>query len=159
GRSASISWSALTPTLSGGKREPTFAVIAESLICGRCRLLPRKAASLPMRRFWSGRWESNPRHTAWEAVVLPLNYARDTNRLRPSTSVDRQPSLFLYARPRRGGSGSRPPLHRCSAKSREDLGRRRDGRDILHGIVDRGIVPIGADRRTAVARHDDRIAL
>src|SRR5262249_54334063 len=25
---------------------------------------------------WSGRWESNPRHTAWEAVVLPLNYAR-----------------------------------------------------------------------------------
>src|SRR5712691_4973788 len=27
-------------------------------------------------RNWSGRWESNPRHTAWEAVVLPLNYAR-----------------------------------------------------------------------------------
>jgi hypothetical protein len=26
---------------------------------------------------WSGRWESNPRHTAWEAVVLPLNYARE----------------------------------------------------------------------------------
>src|SRR5579864_6921834 len=26
---------------------------------------------------WSGRWESNPRHTAWEAVVLPLNYARN----------------------------------------------------------------------------------
>lgn len=25
---------------------------------------------------WSGRRESNPRHTAWEAVVLPLNYAR-----------------------------------------------------------------------------------
>jgi hypothetical protein len=25
---------------------------------------------------WSGRWESDPRHTAWEAVVLPLNYAR-----------------------------------------------------------------------------------
>src|SRR5262249_54468913 len=28
------------------------------------------------REDWSGRWESNPRHTAWEAVVLPLNYAR-----------------------------------------------------------------------------------
>ena len=26
---------------------------------------------------WSGRWESNPRHAAWEAAVLPLNYARD----------------------------------------------------------------------------------
>src|SRR5690606_5007686 len=25
---------------------------------------------------WSGRWESNPRHSAWEADVLPLNYAR-----------------------------------------------------------------------------------
>ena len=28
-------------------------------------------------KVWSGRWESNPRHTAWEAVVLPLNYARN----------------------------------------------------------------------------------
>ena len=27
-------------------------------------------------QIWSGRRESNPRHTAWEAVVLPLNYAR-----------------------------------------------------------------------------------
>ena len=26
---------------------------------------------------WSGRGESNPRHSAWEADVLPLNYARD----------------------------------------------------------------------------------
>jgi hypothetical protein len=25
---------------------------------------------------WSGRWESNPRHSAWEADVLPLNYTR-----------------------------------------------------------------------------------
>jgi cellulose synthase/poly-beta-1,6-N-acetylglucosamine synthase-like glycosyltransferase len=25
---------------------------------------------------WSGRWGSNPRHQAWEACVLPLNYAR-----------------------------------------------------------------------------------
>jgi hypothetical protein len=29
---------------------------------------------------WSGRRESNPRHTAWEAVVLPLNYAREVKR-------------------------------------------------------------------------------
>jgi hypothetical protein len=26
---------------------------------------------------WSGRWGSNPRHLAWEASVLPLNYARN----------------------------------------------------------------------------------
>ena len=25
---------------------------------------------------WSGRWESNPRRSAWEADILPLNYAR-----------------------------------------------------------------------------------
>ena len=24
----------------------------------------------------SGRWGSNPRHSAWEADILPLNYAR-----------------------------------------------------------------------------------
>ena len=28
--------------------------------------------------FWSGRGESNPRHSAWEADVLPLNYARES---------------------------------------------------------------------------------
>ncbi len=27
-------------------------------------------------KVWSGRGESNPRHSAWEADVLPLNYAR-----------------------------------------------------------------------------------
>ena len=25
---------------------------------------------------WSGRWDSNPRHSAWEADALPLSYAR-----------------------------------------------------------------------------------
>src|SRR5580704_807910 len=30
---------------------------------------------------WSGRWESNPRHSAWEADVLPLNYARAWRRI------------------------------------------------------------------------------
>lgn len=29
------------------------------------------------RPWWSGRWGSNPRHQAWEACVLPLNYARE----------------------------------------------------------------------------------
>src|SRR5579863_5485752 len=36
---------------------------------------------------WSGRWESNPRHTAWEAVVLPLNYARTWTRIAKSGSA------------------------------------------------------------------------
>lgn len=26
--------------------------------------------------FLSGRWDSNPRHSAWKADVLPLNYTR-----------------------------------------------------------------------------------
>lgn len=25
----------------------------------------------------SGRWDSNPRHSAWEADILPLNYTRN----------------------------------------------------------------------------------
>src|SRR5262249_37152915 len=33
---------------------------------------------------WRGRRESNPRHTAWEAVVLPLNYARTDSVFRHS---------------------------------------------------------------------------
>jgi integrase len=32
--------------------------------------------SLSHWKLWSGRWGSNPRHQAWEACVLPLNYAR-----------------------------------------------------------------------------------
>src|SRR3954467_10909413 len=35
------------------------------------KLQPRNGA-----KCWSGRGESNPRHSAWEADVLPLNYAR-----------------------------------------------------------------------------------
>ena len=29
-----------------------------------------------IREIWSGRWDSNPRHSAWEADALPLSYAR-----------------------------------------------------------------------------------
>ena len=41
----------------------------------------RRSAGLPswlcsVRKGWSGRRESNPRHSAWEADVLPLNYGR-----------------------------------------------------------------------------------
>jgi hypothetical protein len=37
-----------------------------------------------MDKCWSGRTGSNRRHTAWEAVVLPLNYAREINDLHQS---------------------------------------------------------------------------
>ncbi len=30
----------------------------------------------PVPLFWSGRWDLNPRPSAWQADVLPLNYAR-----------------------------------------------------------------------------------
>lgn len=42
----------------------------------------------------SGRWDSNPRHSAWEADILPLNYARkqlvpyvQTNHVSQSTAT------------------------------------------------------------------------
>jgi hypothetical protein len=27
-------------------------------------------------KIWSGQWDSNPQHPAWEAGTLPLSYAR-----------------------------------------------------------------------------------
>ena len=47
-------------------------------------------------RNWSGRRESNPRHTAWEAVVLPLNYARAGS----SIAKPRRQQQGAKARPR-----------------------------------------------------------
>ena len=34
----------------------------------------KKEVFLPL--YWSGRRDSNPRHFAWEANILPLNYSR-----------------------------------------------------------------------------------
>jgi hypothetical protein len=52
---------------------------------------------------WSGWRESNPRHTAWEAVVLPLNYTRLPDR----SCIDRR--AFASSRPgRRAGRGCLP---------------------------------------------------
>src|SRR5580704_12506429 len=42
---------------------------------------------------WSGRWESNPRHTAWEAVVLPLNYARKQCTIPNPPPTGQEPSM------------------------------------------------------------------
>jgi len=33
----------------------------------------------PPRDFWSGRWDLNPRPSAWEADALPLSYARSSS--------------------------------------------------------------------------------
>jgi hypothetical protein len=38
------------------------------------------------REVWSGRWDSNPRHSAWKAEALPLSYARKFRRPIPSES-------------------------------------------------------------------------
>jgi hypothetical protein len=36
----------------------------------------RLASRVWIDRRWSGRWGSNPRRSAWEADILPLNYSR-----------------------------------------------------------------------------------
>src|SRR5258707_12249939 len=45
---------------------------------------------------WSGRRESNPRHTAWEAVVLPLNYARARARITRIWAGEKQAPQALW---------------------------------------------------------------
>ncbi len=50
---------------------------AESTVANRRpRQHSHRSRMLNQKKSWSGRWESNPRHSAWEADVLPLNYAR-----------------------------------------------------------------------------------
>ena len=48
-------------------------------------------SSMPTSRklfeVWSGRGESNPRPTAWEAVTLPLSYSRSSERTGPSCTM------------------------------------------------------------------------
>jgi hypothetical protein len=39
-------------------------------------VIARKKWGLEEEIHWSGRWELNPRRSAWEADILPLNYAR-----------------------------------------------------------------------------------
>lgn len=53
---------------------------------------------------WSGRWESNPRHSAWEADVLPLNYARSSAPHIDSSTRVAQEGRCLR-RPERSGPG------------------------------------------------------
>ena len=50
---------------------------------------------------WSGRRESNPRHQAWEACVLPLNYSRSDDTIRAIDELirhtPRRPLISLEA--------------------------------------------------------------
>ncbi len=39
---------------------------------------------------WSGRRDSNPRHSAWEADALPLNYSRGNNVILPQKAAVRK---------------------------------------------------------------------
>ncbi len=49
---------------------------------------------------WSGRSGSNRRHSAWEADVLPLNYARISRLdMPPAASVQRRARRFPQTRP------------------------------------------------------------
>ena len=48
---------------------------------------------------WSGRGESNPRRSAWEADILPLNYSRDNNLRYGSTSRQAFQKKVHYAVP------------------------------------------------------------
>lgn len=54
--------------------EPTNKGFAD-LSLSRLGTAPRFCMSLRMSD-WSGRWDLNPRPSAWQADVLPLNYAR-----------------------------------------------------------------------------------
>ena len=40
------------------------------------RVVLRRPSKRPLFYYWSGRWGSNPRPSAWEADALPLSYAR-----------------------------------------------------------------------------------
>ena len=77
---------------------------------------------------WSGRWESNPRHSAWEADVLPLNYARSEvtshsrvggREARGNDGVSVWPSTGPSSPPpsRRGTDGARTSSARSCAPS------------------------------------------
>src|SRR3990172_10631072 len=68
------------------------------LLCFPCAVF----GGVARRGFWSGRWDLNPRPSAWEADALPLSYTRSLPRI---IATRRAPLLP----PPRGGSGRDPP--------------------------------------------------
>jgi integrase len=78
---AKTRWIASFAAMLNVQRRPRRLFVA-SIISPKKEHELAKLAAKPRRqkgsKYWSGRWESNPRHSAWEADVLPLNYARKT---------------------------------------------------------------------------------
>src|SRR3990172_11061322 len=67
---------------------------------------------------WSGRWDLNPRPSAWEADALPLSYARSPLPILPRLFVLKEPLSSVQAlgdpvglplRPDRGGVSGQVP--------------------------------------------------
>ena len=85
---------ALMPNVAKGWQRHRNNVRTSDRECGLSAFNGRRAIDRGFSRIWSGRRESNPRHTAWEAVVLPLNYAR--------TSMTYVSANTLFAAPRDG---------------------------------------------------------
>ena len=77
----------------------------ENSLClqGVCKEVPFDALRLlranRLAAIWSGRGESNPRRSAWEADILPLNYSRSCKEL--SVRLGIEPAI---PSPAEGGS-------------------------------------------------------
>src|SRR6266508_4460599 len=108
--------------------EGNVVKLPEQLPVGLLDLMHRRTV-LRTKGDWSGRWESNPRHTAWEAVVLPLNYAR--------LSLEHSRATALAARAGAQSRGRSP-----------DEAQRNPGQPIPHCAT----LPAG----TAARRHSTR---
>src|SRR6202012_5446316 len=79
------------------------------------------------REGWSGRWESNPRHSAWEADVLPLNYARAARRIAKQTGL----------RQERAVSQTVAPAHDLRHCAEDDAGGNRPERQHGYDLAER----------------------
>ena len=87
----------------------------------------RRSRQVSSRGIWSGRWESNPRHSAWEADVLPLNYARVSPFISALPPVPQEVSGNVWrASVPEPGNSSPPPPRRAPAAA-PPCARRRGG--------------------------------
>ena len=103
---------------------------------------------------WSGRWESNPRHAAWEAAVLPLNYARHcreisgAGRARQGASVVHGAGEHVHDHPAQQDQADADRCRKIEGLPVSHPGHRRDADD-AHAGPDR----IDHSRRHAAQRE------
>ena len=78
---------------------------------------------------WSGRWELNPRPSAWEADALPLSYARspDQDYTTPTAPSPTPASRGIRTFSRSGSLVWRGQLHNFFTPSLHDAGGRLSG--------------------------------